>query len=405
MILPRYGDLSILNLPATLCRWLGVPEFGAPSLASDVLVALNGVTSNVDRVVLVLVDALSHQRLRDWMDGGSAPEWKWLLEEGYLIPLTSIVPSTTSAALTSLWTGRSASEHGCVGYELWLKEYGVVANMITHSAFSYRGDPGGLERADFSPEAFMSAPTLGPHLHSHGVDAHAFQPNRIAHSGLSRMFLRDVDIHGFVSPTDLWIGVRELLESHQGRKLYVWAYWDAVDTLSHLNGPESGRSRAEFAHFSQAMMRFFLEPLSPAARRGTLLVLLADHGQLATQKDPFYDVGNHPQLVRRLHLQPTGENRLAYLFVRPGQTEAVREYIERTWPNQFTVLHSAYAIDAGLFGSGETHPRLLDRLGDLIVVAREKAYWWWAPYENPIIGRHGGLSLEEMVVPLLVAPL
>jgi hypothetical protein len=35
------------------------------------------------------------------------------------------------------------------------------------------------------------------------------------------------------------------------------------------------------------------------------------------------------------------------------------------------------------------------------VAARNDAYLWWADKENPLIGRHGGLSADEMIVPLL----
>ena len=59
------------------------------------------------------------------------------------------------------------------------------------------------------------------------------------------------------------------------------------------------------------------------------------------------------------------------------------------------------AVAKGLFGPGKPNPHLADRLGDLIVVARKDAYLWWADKENPLIGQHGGLSAEEMVVPLL----
>jgi hypothetical protein len=97
-----------------------------------------------------------------------------------------------------------------------------------------------------------------------------------------------------------------------------------------------------------------------------LLILVADHGQIATQPDPHYDLSNHPSLARRLHILPTGENRLMYLYLRPGQGEAAREYIERTWPNQFVFLDPVFAINAGLFGPGKPHPRLRDRLGGLL---------------------------------------
>jgi hypothetical protein len=101
-------------------------------------------------------------------------------------------------------------------------------------------------------------------------------------------------------------------------------------------------------------------------------------------------------------MNPTGENRLAYLYARPGQSEAVDEYIHRTWPSGFRVVPSGYALDAGMFGPGEPATGTLDRLGDLIAVSQGEAYLWWAPKENPLIGRHGGVSLQEMLVPLYV---
>jgi hypothetical protein len=124
-----------------------------------------------------------------------------------------------------------------------------------------------------------------------------------------------------------------------------------------------------------------------------------------THPDPHYDLRNHPNLIRRLHLQPTGENRLAYLHIRPGQTEAVSEYIERAWPNQFKQIDSNYAIESGLYGPGKRHPGLTDRLGDMIVAARGAAYLWWANKDNRIYGRHGGLHPLEMLVPFLAVRL
>ncbi len=182
-------------------------------------------------------------------------------------------------------------------------------------------------------------------------------------------------------------------------------YWSDVDTLSHRFGPDDERVRAGFASFSQDFERYFLDATPAAQRKDTLFILVADHGQIHTEKDAHYELSNHPNLTRRLHMLPTGENRLAYLYIKPGQTEAVREYIEKTWPNQFAVIDSSYAQEVGLFGQGRSSPRLADRIGDLVVVAKGNAYWWWAAKDNPLIGRHGGLDPQEMLVPLLAAPL
>lgn len=399
---PDYTGQSILNIPGTISNLLGAPTFGAPPLRPEIFSKLGGPYR---RVVLLVVDALALHSLRSWMQHPDTAVWLRLSESGILAPLSSVVPSTTCAALTSIWTAKAPGEHGVVGYEMWLKEYGMVANMITHSPFSFAGQAGSLRNADFNPTEFLHSVTLGSHLSAHGTKSYAMQPAYILGSGLSEMFFPDVKRIGYYSTSDLWITLRELLQATTNERTFVWVYWPDVDTLAHRFGPGDERVRYEFADLSRAFEQLFLRELSLETRSETLFVLSADHGQLHTEKDPHYDLRNHPNLTRRLHMLPTGENRLIYLYTRPGQIEAVREYIERTWPNQFAIIESAYAQESGLFGRGELSARLAERIGDLIVAARGSAYWWWGARENPLLGRHGGLSPEEMLVPFLAAPL
>jgi predicted AlkP superfamily pyrophosphatase or phosphodiesterase len=399
---PEYAGHSILNLSGSICDLFGVPLLGAPPLATEIFSAIRADYQNI---VLLLVDALSYYLFQKWLQEKEFAVWNNLLESGILAPLTSVVPSTTCAALTSIWTAKSPAEHGIAGYELWLKEYGLVANMILHSPFSFMGQSGSLRSAGFSPTAFLNQRTLGSHLASYGIQTYAMQPSDIIGSGLSEMFFPDVQQLGYQDFSDLCLRARNLLESTSDQKSLLWMYLPDVDTLSHMFGPEDGQVRSSFEEFSRAFEELFLSKLPLEARRKTLFLLVADHGQISTEKDPHYDLRNHPNLTRRLHLQPTGENRLVYLYVKPGQMEAVREFIERTWPNQFLIFDSFYAQESGLFGQGERHPRLHERLGDLILAARASAYLWWGDRENPLMGRHGGLSPDEMLVPLLAAPL
>ena len=286
-----------------------------------------------------------------------------------------------------------------------MKQYGMVVNTILHSPASFQDGVGSLASAGFKPQEYMPLQTLGAHLANFGVQTYAYQHISIVDSGLSHMFFKDVQVRGVFNATDLWINLRELFEEQAQERFYSWVYWGDVDTFSHRYGPDDERPAAEFASFSLGMQRLFLEKLSPQARQGALLILTGDHGQITTPIDPYYDLRNHPSLIRRFHIAPSGENRLAYLYIRPGQTEAVREYLERTWPNQFMVLDSVYAAEAGLFGPGEQHADLLNRIGDAIVLSRGEAYLWWANKANHMLGRHGGLHPSEMLVPYLAVRL
>ena len=216
------------------------------------------------------------------------------------------------------------------------------------------------------------------------------------------MFMRDAERHAIRTSPDMWISIRELLESDRGTRKYIWAYWDQLDGISHLFGPDSERARAEFMDFSRNLETYFLDRLDPDLKKDTLIMLAADHGQITTDPtDDHYDLNNHPDFTSMLHLTPTGENRLAYLHIKPGKVEAVKEYIEKAWPDQFSLIDPEDAVTGGLFGAGTPHPEIYNRLGDLIVAAKGTAYWWWANKPNPLIGRHGGLSPEEMLVPFL----
>lgn len=398
---PAYHGLSILNLPASLCRWFGAAELPHPPID---LAELDGLAQGVDQVVLCLVDALALHRFQQWVDG-RASGLRPLVEHGILAPLTSVVPSTTTAALTTLWTGRSPAEHGMLGYELFLKGYGLIANMITHSPVAFEGRVGLLYQAGFDPESALPVPPLGPRLADAGVEVHAFLPQSIRGSGLSRMHYAGVRVYGYRSPSDLWLSVREVAERPFERRRLIWVYNGHVDTFSHLYGPDSVRVEAEFSSFVQAMLEDFVARLpSPVAGR-TLLMLLADHGQITTRRDPHYELRNHPSLYRRLQLAPTGENRLAYLYSRPGQVQAVEEYVQRAWPGAFRLIPSSHALGAGLFGPGKPAQVASERIGDRVMISRGAAYLWWALKEDPLIGRHGGLSADEMLVPLLAARL
>lgn len=398
MLYPNYAGYSLLNLPSTACRLLGIPNWGAPPLADELLAACG---PEVRRVVLLLMDGLGWEMLTRYLGEGLGTAWADRLPGAVFSPLTSISPSTTSAALTTLWTGASPAEHGIVGYEVWLREFGVVANMILHAPMSFGGDIGGLRRAGFQPETFLPSPPFGPHLLENGVQPYAFMHAAIARSGLSAMHLRQTSVYPFRNPGDLWVSLRDLLNERPTERQYIYAYWGDIDELSHRFGPQDERVAVEFDAFTRLFEHSCLNRLTPAARRETLFILTADHGEVHTPRLPRFDLANHPEFNRLLHMAPTGENRLAYLYVRPGQLRAVRDYIEAAWPGDFYQLTVAQALRSGLLGPGEPHPRLAERLGDLILVARGAAYLWWAEKPNPLLGRHGGLTPAEMLAPFL----
>jgi hypothetical protein len=402
-IYPYYDGYSLVNLPASICRWLDAPELGMPPLKTELTAPFS---RSFQHVILLVVDGMGLDRFLsivqpEGQHGSGSPVWQRLLPQGHLGALTSITPSTTSAALTSLWTGRAAAAHGIMGYEIWLKEYALVANMITHSAAAYHGDGGGLRRAGFQPETFLPVKSLGTHLTDHAVKIHAFMPGAIARSGLSTMQMPGVAVSSYFTYGELWVSLTEhmrRLRSASDARSYTYVYWGDIDNLSHRFGPEDQRVQLDFENFS-LLLENFITSVNRDAPGDILLLVTADHGHITTYPNPAYEMRNHPELLSHLVILPTGENRLPYLYLKPGHEDALRAYVDQTWPEQFRLFPAHQVIESGLFGPGEVYPPVYDRVGDLVVVPQGNAYWWFANRDNPLIGRHGGLSRDEMLVP------
>ena len=399
IVYPNYDGLSLVNIPASICGWLGVPILGASGLSSD-------VTARHDRtnrhVILLVVDGMGLNTVQTALQSAAdQPDLAVWGEFDVLAPLTSITPSTTAAALTTLWTGLPPSKHGIMAYEVWLKEYGLIANLIRHAPVGIAWEPGSLAKSGFDPLTFLPVPTLGPHLLRHGIQSTTFQHFSIARSGLSNMLMQDVDIKPFRSLSDLWVSLDAHLEAATAERAYTYIYWGDLDEHSHLFGPHDPRTSLEFTAFSRQFGDFLLRLRARSAAQDTLLLVTADHGHLSTPKQPHYELRNHPELRNCLVMYPSGEARLPFAYLRPGREETFLRYIERAWPAEFIAVPSGQALQAGWFGSPPFYERVPDRIGDYVIVPRNNACGFFGDRDNILLGRHGGMSRTEMLVPLL----
>jgi hypothetical protein len=328
-----------------------------------------------------------------------------LARSGILVPLTSVFPSTTMAAMSSIWTGRTPADHGFLGRRLFLSRYGFVADMIRLMP-ALHGLPGSLLDWGWVPEEFIPVPHLAQLLSAAGgrTVAHLYGPH--AGGGLSRLFLRGVErIEGYLNYSDMWINLRHTVEQRDNTPLLVNLYWAGTDDLAHKYGPQDERLGAAVRQIANAFARGFLAPLSPTAREGTLLIVTAYHGQVETPPEQAVRLVNHPQLHKMLLWPPCAEPRASYLYVRPGTKDQVRDTIDTQLADRFLVLDMDDVVSAGLFGPGEMPALSRRRLGDLLLLARGAGRLIPEGASAQDRGEHGGLLPQEMLVPLLMARL
>jgi hypothetical protein len=383
MRLPDYRGGSIVNLMASLQTGLdGLPP------AYDPLALLPAAEVATHRQVLLLViDGLGLNYLR------AVPEATCLnahLRGG----ITSVYPPTTATAVTTFLTGDAPQQHGLTGWHMYFRELGSVLAVLPGKA-RYGGV--GLGAAGIDVPALFGHWPFADRL---GVEAWSLAPAYIAGSDFNLAHL------GRAHPLS-YLGLGELLTQaaailHQEGRRFVYGYWPELDSLGHQSGIWSERSRNHLRELDQALADF----LEQIRGTDTLVVLCADHGQVDTTSSDRIYLHDHPALAELLVLPLCGEPRSAYCYLRPGAEDAFDAYVASALAGIARSFRSAELLESGWFGLGEPHPRLAQRIGDRVLLMQQNYILKdWLAQEHPyeLIGVHGGLSPDELLVPLIVA--
>ena len=401
IIWPHYDGLSIANIPGAVARALGVDLPGAaPPLDARLL----DPAARFERVVLILLDGFGYNLLQALR---AEPAFAQMVDDivgdGVLAPLTSVFPSTTVTALTTLWTGFTPAGHGMLGTRQLMREYGAVVNMLSLSPLASKGHHE-LLAWGYEADKALGMPGMAEVLARAGVPTHLVIQGNLAGSGLSNVLHRGVGhVHRLIDFVDLWAVVEELMEATQRERSFLAVYWGALDGVSHYSGARSRRTLAE-AHEQMRRLRDFMDQWATGDGR-TLVIALADHGHVDFREADKVRLAQHPALADALYLPPAGEARASYLFLRAGRRAQALDYLRARLRDRATAIDAQAALDAGLFGGGPRHPETAARVGDVVVLFREGAQLSDPLDFFPFSSGHGALAAGEMLVPAMIRAL
>lgn len=420
LIQPRFDGLGVANVPATVLDLVagGAAKAGVrlPPLADSALP--RHLAEGVSAVVVLVADGLGHLQLAREIGAGTAPVLGDLLararsgarDVAYAVG-TSVFPTTTVAALGTLSSGATPAEHGLLSYTVLLPERGGVAELIRWGPFDRKGSFSDRNLGGQSPEHFFGAPTIFQRLQAAGIEQrYAVNPTFFAGTALTRMLHQGSIYAGYPAPSSLVAMVPRVLRQRGGAPTYVYAYWPAVDTVTHVRGPFSEEHQAEVAVLDRALDLLF----GWFPRDGsTLLLLTADHGHVSTSEREQIRLNDYPAVLSLLRAHPAGERRAPYLYAREGATADLVGVCREMLGAVTAVATRDEAVAAGLFGPYPLNARAQERIGDVILFPRGNLQFSFEPPTDGIPkrlrlppppafrGLHGGLSPEEALVPLL----
>jgi len=351
-------------------------------VAHDLFGALDGMEgalAPVRSAVLTAIDGLGAIPLRS--HAGHARRLAGAMAKKDVI--SSVFPSTTAAALTSLLTGVDPGQHGLVGYEVRDPRTGVVVNQLS-----------GWEKTGTDPSEWQRTPTVFETATAMGRPAFAVGLSEYAGSGFSAATLRGAEFRSAHTPAERVALALSLAEEHDGALVYC--YLPEADKAGHKHGMAS----AEWVEALEELDAAF----AASVPDGVGMLVTADHGMVDVPRTRHLIIDERSGL-RDGVATIAGEPRMLHVYVEdPARIEEIATDWAAGVQGAADVLTRDQAIEGGLFGAAPTL-EARERIGDLVVPARGL----WALYDGTaedqrsqgMIGQHGSLSPEELRVPLI----
>ncbi len=281
-------------------------------------------------------------------------------------------PTTTTTNLATVATGLPPSQHGLLGYQLWLPGAGQVVNTIKWTTLW--GEP-----VEYPFDTLLPAPNLWERLAAAGVEPVTVQPAHFAATPLSRALYRGCRFEPAHTAGELVEATRAVA----GPGRLVFTYVPHVDFAAHTHGQASVR-------YDEAVgvAAGVWDQLARLITGEVALVGTADHGHVDFPPDRQHRIAKPDHEERVFY----GDGRV--MFVR-GEGARLAESLPARWVPRDEML--------AWWGPGPRHPSFGDRAPDGVLVSDDGWLLLHRWSDDRLVGNHGGLTAAERRVPLLAA--
>ncbi len=368
---PDYAGGSLVNLAAELERRLAgsSPSPGLHDRLADRI-------PEAPSYILFMIDGLGVHQLDHPAAAGLADSLRGVLDAPF--------PTTTTVSLASVATGLTPGRHGLIGHFVLLSGHPVPVNSLRW--VDAAGRKMGRRTAGFLPR-----PNLWERLRAAGAEPIAVQPAVYADTPLTKALYRGCRFEG-AAALDHFITAAAELAGAPGR--LVFAYYPEVDMAAHMHGTNS----PEYAE-ALAAAAFLWEGIAARLPSGAVMVGTADHGVTAATESG----------KRRIHrrgapgLTLYGDPRALYVRGPAEQIEQLAARLPAAWhPRQHLERLWGSPEDGGGDRTPIGPPAPVEK-PDGALLARDGCVLLPGHMDKRMVGYHGGLTPEELEIPLLVA--
>lgn len=362
MNLINYSN-CIVNISNSILKYYEIQNF------NETLKELDQILSKIKpkNIILFLCDGLGMETLKNTMPCES------FLMRHLFVEITTVFPTTTVAATTSIMTGLYPNQHCWLGWDNYISKIDKVVTMFLNKEKETGID---LSSELYCEKIFPYTTIMNIISKEKNINTKFFSPySGERYNGLS----------------DLCNKIE--VECNSDKQNFIYAYYENPDSIMHQTGLKSNETM-ENINFINGQ----LEQLSKKLK-DTMLIVTADHG--LTESNYLY-LEDYKELFECLKHTTSIDSRAAMFFVKNDKKSVFEKSFKQQFKNDFILYNKTEILNKKMFGLNNDHNLFESCLGDYIAVAISDKSIKYRRNGHEHLASHSGLTTKECIVPLII---
>ena|SRR5579872_5816053 len=395
-VLPKYDGESLLNVIGTIEKFWGMNPLVPPLSSKFSPHKLDGCS----QLIFFLVDGMGMNLLKPDTNGSF---FSFLLSSSKLNTITSVFPSSTVSALSSIHTGLSPRTHGLLDWYLYFDEINKVIKPFTGE--TVRADSNITNVSIMKGNVLFKGTSIYQRLKKIKVESLVFYPQEYINSYYSHNLMKGSKKIAYKNLNDLMNLLVPIVNENRKNR-YFFVYISSLDKLEHKYGPKSVKVKNNLRKIESFFIKFSTSVYTSIAKKSGIIIT-ADHGLIKTSPKKILlfaeeDLRNKLQMTNADNIIfPSGNQRDLFLSIKKGELAVFQKNINK----KLTAIKLTDTVLDILLGNFPNHPTLHYRTGNLLLLPKGDGLVWYKYLDKrkfTSLGKHGGLSKDEMLIPLIL---
>jgi len=316
---------------------------------------------------------------------------KSILKENLRGKINSIFPSATTAVIPMFFTGSSCLKHGMISWYSYSREF---KEEIIPLPYMTRAKP---RKSLGKIKKITKIFNLNPLFKGIKRNNYHITKNKILNSDFSKAVCINAKRLGYNTTAEFFGKIKNTIKSNDKEK-YIFAYLSTHDSYCHRHGTKSRKTLEKFKYIDKRLKSF----LKSIKNTDSIIIITADHGLIDVPNNKKIRIEDNPELEETLRMPICGDGRNAFCFVKRDKRKQFENYVKTRLKKYCDIYNSKDLIK--YFGLEKPSKQFLERIGDYILIMKENYGIYQHPWgeKHGNLAEHGGLSDEEMYVPLII---